>query len=252
LIDQYFLHEEIYKMNFTKTMFALAIGSVGIMGAMSAHAAASGGAAAGTFDWGAAAVGTASDSADGNGSWFSMLASDTDEDLIPDTNVYTMMRGVGTTGVGFDTAGGTLNFGVVNGMTTPAPGAMTYDGSIDKTWSFFGGPGIHFTDQVLEVSITGNTGTVDMSGWTVYWNGGTIDMGVGALATLDNFDGIWNNGNDTLDYAAVVPSGSFTGVQYNLHLRGSMAPVPEASTYGMMLAGLGLVGFAVRRRKQSI
>jgi hypothetical protein len=27
------------------------------------------------------------------------------------------------------------------------------------------------------------------------------------------------------------------------------APVPEASTYGMMLAGLGLVGFAVRRRK---
>jgi hypothetical protein len=30
---------------------------------------------------------------------------------------------------------------------------------------------------------------------------------------------------------------------------GSIAAVPEASTYGMMLAGLGLVGFAVRRRK---
>jgi len=29
------------------------------------------------------------------------------------------------------------------------------------------------------------------------------------------------------------------------------APVPEASTYGMMLAGLGLVGFAARRRKQA-
>ncbi|MEQ1663409.1 MAG: FxDxF family PEP-CTERM protein [Thiobacillus sp.] len=28
----------------------------------------------------------------------------------------------------------------------------------------------------------------------------------------------------------------------------STAPVPEASTYGMMLAGLGLVGFAARRR----
>jgi hypothetical protein len=26
------------------------------------------------------------------------------------------------------------------------------------------------------------------------------------------------------------------------------APVPEASTYGMMLAGLGLVGFMARRR----
>jgi hypothetical protein len=29
----------------------------------------------------------------------------------------------------------------------------------------------------------------------------------------------------------------------------SAAPVPEASTYGMMLAGLGLVGFAVRCRR---
>lgn len=29
----------------------------------------------------------------------------------------------------------------------------------------------------------------------------------------------------------------------------SAAPVPEAETYGMMLAGLGLVGFAVRRRR---
>jgi hypothetical protein len=29
----------------------------------------------------------------------------------------------------------------------------------------------------------------------------------------------------------------------------TVTPVPEASTYGMMLAGLGLVGFAVRRRK---
>ncbi|MDO9009088.1 MAG: PEP-CTERM sorting domain-containing protein [Thiobacillus sp.] len=29
------------------------------------------------------------------------------------------------------------------------------------------------------------------------------------------------------------------------------APIPEASTYGMMLAGLGLVGFAVRRRNKA-
>jgi hypothetical protein len=30
-----------------------------------------------------------------------------------------------------------------------------------------------------------------------------------------------------------------------------VATVPEASTYGMMLVGLGLVGFAVRRRTQT-
>ncbi len=38
LIDQYLIYMRRYTMNFTKTMFALAIGSVGIMGAMSAHA----------------------------------------------------------------------------------------------------------------------------------------------------------------------------------------------------------------------
>lgn len=231
-------------MNFTKTMFALAIGSVGIMGAMSAHAAASGGAAAGTFDFGAAAVGTAFDGTDGAGSWFSMLAQDTDEDLIPDANVYTMLRGAGTAGIGFDTAGGTLNFGQANA-----------GGTIDKTWSFFAGPGVHYNSGPLELTtIDTNTISVDMTGWTVTWNGGDIDMGAGSPAIISSVDGIWNNGNDTLDYDAIVPAGSFTGVPYSLHLRGSMgvAAVPEASTYGMMLAGLGLVGFAVRRRKQSI
>ena len=50
-------------------------------------------------------------------------------------------------------------------------------------------------------------------------------------------------------YISTVQGGSFDGFQANWRLEGVMAPVPEASTYGMMLAGLGLVGFAVRRRK---
>ena len=46
-------------------------------------------------------------------------------------------------------------------------------------------------------------------------------------------------------------TSGFDGVEYGLLLVGSanLMPVPEASTYGMMLAGVGLVGFAVRRRK---
>jgi hypothetical protein len=43
---------------------------------------------------------------------------------------------------------------------------------------------------------------------------------------------------------------SFTA-DWHLEGIGSVAAVPEASTYGMMLAGLGLVGFAVRRRNQA-
>lgn len=52
--------------------------------------------------------------------------------------------------------------------------------------------------------------------------------------------------------AANEPGGMFFGGQvadWHLEGVGTVAAVPEASTYGMMLAGLGLVGFAVRRRK---
>jgi hypothetical protein len=55
----------------------------------------------------------------------------------------------------------------------------------------------------------------------------------------------------TLKYTATVPVGDASGfgnVKYYVELHGTVAAVPEASTYGMMLAGLGLVGFAVRRR----
>lgn len=41
--------------------------------------------------------------------------------------------------------------------------------------------------------------------------------------------------------------GPFPNWSANFNM--TAAPVPEASTYGMMLAGLGMVGFAVRRRK---
>lgn len=46
------------------------------------------------------------------------------------------------------------------------------------------------------------------------------------------------------------PQGLITGAGASYELTFSAAaPVPEASTYGMMLAGLGLVGFAARRRR---
>jgi hypothetical protein len=61
--------------------------------------------------------------------------------------------------------------------------------------------------------------------------------------------------NYVLDYHATVPVNDvsgFGGVQYALHLEGTVVPVPEASTYGMMLAGLGLVGFMASRRRKSV
>jgi hypothetical protein len=139
---------------------------------------------------------------------------------------------------------------------------------INASWPFSGATGYNY----VSTAITGSTEAgLNMSGWTVNWNGGDINMGAGGAwqviggasgqmptsgyvdqVAQFSWDGVYGNAY-TLDYTATVPGTTgFGGTQYGLHLEGfvqAAAPVPEASTYGMMLAGLGLVGFAVRRRK---
>lgn len=89
--------------------------------------------------------------------------------------------------------------------------------------------------------------------------GGNINFAWGSSSGIDVFQ-VWNvtdlgNGNATFtstDFdgdgilGGRMVDGAFPGFSANFNFT---APVPEASTYGMMLAGLGLVGFAVRRRK---
>jgi|CXWL01.1.fsa_nt_gi hypothetical protein len=55
-----------------------------------------------------------------------------------------------------------------------------------------------------------------------------------------------------------VPIALLGGTFYSVHLSDSIAPpppppppVPEPETYAMLLAGLGLMGFSARRRKES-
>lgn len=54
------------------------------------------------------------------------------------------------------------------------------------------------------------------------------------------------NGPLVLTVMGNTKGGSYAGV-FNLNL----APVPEPETYSMFLAGLGILGFLARRRKQS-
>jgi hypothetical protein len=92
--------------------------------------------------------------------------------------------------------------------------------------------------------------------------GGNINFNWGATSGIDVFL-VWNvatsggvttytstdvEGDGIL--GARMVDGAFPGFSANFNMQHvAAAPVPEASTYGMMLAGLGLVGFAVRRRK---
>jgi hypothetical protein len=201
--------------------------------------------------------GTTDGSSAPTGSWFSVQTS-----MNPDTFLYTAMRGAGTTIA--PATNGFLNFSEINTLgvgtgvgtgpidpVTGLRGAPFHNSGnmIDRDWSFFSAWGAHYTNQVLEVTGTGNTRNVDMTGWTMGWNGISIDLGAGGSAVINNNDSIWGNGNDTLDYAVVMSSEPFNGVPYAFHMVGSYNPVPLPAAVWLLGSGLiGLVGVARRRK----
>jgi len=69
------------------------------------------------------------------------------------------------------------------------------------------------------------------------WALGTISLA--GLASTDGilFHAVWNNASDGAESFFLVPAG------------GPPTAVPEPETYAMLLAGLGMMGFVARRRK---
>lgn len=150
--------------------------------------------------------------------------------------------------------------GLVIGLTT-TPGA-SHSGcpvagdsnSIDAPWCYYDNTG---SSYINEIPVTGGTTTgLDMRGWSVTWNGTSVPFidkawGTGFSDGIGNFvwDGAYGHGY-TLDFhnkTCSDPSGFCDGPGYALHLEGVVL-VPEASTKGMMLAGLSLLVYVGRRR----
>lgn len=234
-------------MNLKKTVLDLAMGSVALIGVTGAHAVSLNPGDILALDAGVTVYNASGDPTDvASGSWFAL-----------DMNGSMTISGYEKVALSQGTTG------VVIGQTT-APGASHAGGilpgdtnAISAPWELFGNTGSDFTT----VGIAGGIGAgLDFSGWSVTYNGVVSSLGSGAWGAgftdgVANFawDGQYG-GHYTLDYAATVPIpqgsvGPFGSTLYRLHLEGTVQAVPEASSWGMMLAGLGLVGVAARRRK---
>lgn len=133
--------------------------------------------------------------------------------------------------------------------------------AIDLTWSFFGNDGWHTTDTASGTPSVNVDGTIDMNGWNINWNGGDIDMGHGAAATVACVSGTMTCADGEafiLDYTAIVPSGNFFGLGYALHLEGcvnglercdSVPSIPVPAAVWLFGSGLiGLIGLARRKK----
>lgn len=136
-------------------------------------------------------------------------------------------------------------------MDTGAIGSNVFTSGFD-----FGGTGIFMPNIFGNIKADVTAGALTFSAldfgglfngvqFNLAPNGGTGSVVVESLVDLGG-----GKYGTTIRYISTVQGGSFNGFQANWRLEGVMTTVPEASTYGMMLAGLGLVGGMVARRRK--
>jgi hypothetical protein len=127
------------------------------------------------------------------------------------------------------------------------------------TFSVSGTTSSNFDAIVSSISRSANTG-LDISGLSLYRVGGGTGTG-GTLGDTLVSSGtsmhsgamdVWSLSSDNLaagSYYVLVAGNLVSDTSASFGGAVMLAPVPEPETYGMMLAGLGVLGFLARRRK---
>lgn len=123
--------------------------------------------------------------------------------------------------------------------TGPTSTGLYYVNSADNSLSF---TGTGFNNPTLTNIGALGVDILNANGFEILSNGA-------ALAAFNYDDGLLKTGLFTINLAtgAATETGLFIGTINGL----TVAAVPEPEAYALMLAGLGLVGFAARRRKSA-
>ncbi len=109
--------------------------------------------------------------------------------------------------------------------------------------------GINDHGQVVGDSNPTVGGVGDTNHAFIWENGVTVDLNDVSITTVANGQWVLRHAYEINNQGQIVGLGTLNGVQTAFLLTPDVAPVPEPETYALMLAGLGLVGFAARRRK---
>ena len=138
---------------------------------------------------------------------------------------------------------------------------FSFTGNTIDEFTFLGAPGMHYTTSPTNViNSSGNTATIDFSGWSWAFNGiEGFNLGSGSWGS--NPDGIANiicnvdcgNGDTySLFYTATVPEDEpygFANLTYELYLTGTVSAVPVPAAVWLFGSGLiGLIGVARRKK----
>jgi hypothetical protein len=157
----------------------------------------------------------------------------------------------------------------VEGIVGVAPLGLVYKQDFGGLES--GNGAGYYTTSFVTDATNSPLDPLDASGATITWDGPVMKISCGScfLVVKDgNHDAsnpppypqyIFNisgwNGTDTINLSGFWPGpGAISNIAiWNIAEEGgggggTITPVPEADTYAMLLAGLGLVGFAARRK----
>jgi len=138
---------------------------------------------------------------------------------------------------------------------------FSFTGNRIDDFLFLASPGMHYTTSPTNVlSSSGNTATIDFSGWSWAFSNAAASFNLGSGSWGSNPDGIaeitcsvdcGNGDTYSLSYTATTgdePNG-FDYLTYELYLTGTVSSVPIPAAAWLFCSGLlGLVGMARRKK----